>query len=593
MLLVALTRRSVVARLSHSCWREFPISPGWFLTCVTDNFLSRLSVSEDEIAVSESLLASQESREHDDVFVSARFLRNNDTLQISVCPVSARHVFYCQDGKGNFFVSTHISLLRQAGVPVEPDPEVLPEFLVYRVVAPPRTLFRNIRRVPAAGDIMVQLKGGNWEVSEQNFGYTPPLPTADSKPEAEMVAEVAGFLNTSVSRLRPVADRVATLLSGGVDSSIVSTIARDQLLAHDTYSTAFPFDGFETNAEQKYALSAASALSTRHTLFTATPADYLAGFIEALAVAEAPLDHLQSVLLHLLFKQAIPGRIDRLLSGVSADTAFGGASQFRWSQPPSLRRRFFSLPPAHLALRLLGQRWTKAQQLSASITEMQGLGLPITDPRSPAWGVGAYGDFEWVQAHYGASREDVTSFRRSLLRPYLDRPFDDVFVIYFLNFSGTGAEVWSKLAEGQRKILYCPFESKPVLDAAFAIPWETKFKSSKHIVRRVGKKLGVPEFALTRPKQSFGIVTNQWAEQGGPLEPLIAMAAKVVDIKQLRMLQGTAPNKAMTLWSLLNYAVLVRLFVMGESKESLLDELMRQGSKSSGRELAKASGSGY
>jgi hypothetical protein len=44
------------------------------------------------------------------------------------------------------------------------------------------------------------------------------------------------------------------------------------------------------------------------------------------------------------------------------------------------------------------------------------------------------------------------------------------------------------------------------------------------------------------------------------------------------MLQGTAPNKAMTLWSPLNYAVLVRLFLMGESKESLLDELMRQGS---------------
>jgi hypothetical protein len=47
---------------------------------------------------------------------------------------------------------------------------------------------------------------------------------------------------------------------------------------------------------------------------------------------------------------------------------------------------------------------------------------------------------------------------------------DDVFVIYYLYFSGTGAEVWSKLAEGQRKILYCPFEGKELLDAAFSIP---------------------------------------------------------------------------------------------------------------------------
>lgn len=155
MLFVALTRRSIVQRLPPSCSREFPISPSWLLTCVSDNFRSRLSVSEDEIAVSVSLLASLENRERDDVFVSARFLRKPSTLKVSVDPVSALHVFYCVDAEGNFFLSTHIALLRQAGVPIEPDPKVLPEFLVYRVVAPPRTLFRNIRRVPTAGDITV------------------------------------------------------------------------------------------------------------------------------------------------------------------------------------------------------------------------------------------------------------------------------------------------------------------------------------------------------------------------------------------------------------------------------------------------------
>ena len=577
MLFVALTRRSVVGRLPSAQSREFSISPGWFLTCVTDNFLSRLSISpqEDEIAVCESLLASLENREGDEVFVTARFQRFSRTLQVSVRPLSALHVFYCVDVEGNFFLSTHLALLRQAGVPIEPDPEVLPEFLIYRVVSPPRTLFRGIRRVPAAGDVTVQLDGDSLQVSELRFGYIPSSPIS-GRPEAAMVEEVAGLLQASVSKLLPVAPRAATLLSGGVDSSIVSTIARDQISVRNTYSTAFPFDKVETNLEQKYALTAASALSTRHTLFVPTAGDYLTGFIEALAAAETPLDHLQSVLLHLLFRHGMPDRIDMLLTGVSADTAFGGASQFQWRRTPSLRRRLASLPPSHLALRLLAQRWTMAQQLSESIQDIQRLALPITDPLSPVWRVGAYGDFNWVQAHYGASRDDVTRFRRSLLQPFLDRPLDDQFVIFYLNFSGTGAEVWSKLAEDQRKILYCPFESKEVLDAAFSIPWEIKLKSSKHILRRVARKLDVPELLLTRPKQSFGIVTNRWAEQGGPLEPLIAIAAKVVDIKQLRGLQGTSLSKSMTLWNLLNYAVLVRLFVRGESKQSLLDELAEQ-----------------
>lgn len=99
-------------------------------------------------------------------------------------------------------------------------------------------------------------------------------------------------------------------------------------------------------------------------------------------------------------------------------------------------------------------------------------------------------------------------------------------------------------------------------------------QSHKHIIREVGRKLGIPHFILNRPKQSFGIVSDRWAEPGGPLEPLMAVASKVIDMKEMRALQGTEPRKAMILWTLLNYAVLKRLFVLGESKESLLGELI-------------------
>src|SRR6185369_4913244 len=95
-----------------------------------------------------------------------------------------------------------------------------------------------------------------------------------------------------------------------------------------------------------------------------------------------------------------------------------------------------------------------------------------------------------------------------------------------------------------------------------------------HVVRGVGQKLGVPELILNRPKQSFGIRSEYWAVRNGPLEPLIPVAAKVVDLEQLRSLQGTGSRKAMTLWSLLNFAVLKRLFVLGESKQVLLDEVL-------------------
>ena len=165
--------------------------------------------------------------------------------------------------------------------------------------------------------------------------------------------------------------------------------------------------------------------------------------------------------------------------------------------------------------------------------------------------------------------------RSAELQTLTSRSFEDMLALYALNHcdvSSTTA-VWSKLGEGKRKILYFPFMSESVLRGAFSIPWKTKLKSEKHIVREAGRRLGVPELILNRPKQSFGITTDQWAVKGGPLEPLIGIAAKAVDIKQLRSLQGTEPTKAMTLWCLLNYALLQRLFVMGHSRQSLLDEL--------------------
>jgi asparagine synthetase B (glutamine-hydrolysing) len=568
MLFVAITRSSVVERLSepHHSVCEFVISPEWFLTCVTDDFISRLYVAEGEIAASESLIAGSNEREGDVAFLTVRFSRAYHTLKITKHSVSGRPVYFSSTPSGEFFLSTHMVWLRRSGVVLEEDTAALPELLIYRNIAPPRTLFRGIRQLQLAGNIAVQVNGRNLTVNEAPVGYSPTgLGNTD---------DIASLLNETVARLTPVALRVATLLSGGVDSSILGVIARDQLSVFDTFSTTYPFDDPATNSEQEYALSAASALSTRHTLFTPTAGDFLRGFIEAVATAEVPLDHLQSVLLHLLFKDGMPDRLDRIICGEGADSTFGLETLFMLHHPPDWRHRICSIPPFYAAMTALGTRWDKARSLVESISKFKNSRRPISDPLNPIWTYGAYGDLAWVQNHYGASRLDVMGFKSAALQLAPRRSSEDSFSTYALNFDVcTTCSVWSKLAEGQRKILYFPFTNQRVLDAAFSIPWETKLKTEKHIVREVGRRLGVPEMILNRPKKSFGIASDRWAVKGGPLEPLVQMAAKVVDIKQLRDLQGTEPRRAMLLWSLLNYAMLKRLFVAGESKQALLEEL--------------------
>jgi len=586
MLFVALTRSSIPQLPASGSPRQFPFAPGWLLTCATDDFLSRLSMSKDEIVVWESLLGGHVDSNHDVSLVTACFLPALQTLQVSKSSVSGRPVYYCTNSRGEFFASTHIAWLRRAGVSIEEDKDILPELLVYRVVAPPRTLFRGIRQLRVSGSLVIDLKDGNLRISDASRGYDPPGSSA-SEPEEESIRRVAVALQTAVARLAPVAPRVATLLSGGVDSSILSTIARDELSVRDTFSTAYPFDNPETNFEQEYALSAACELGTRHSLFVPTATDFLTGFVEGLAAAEAPLNHLQSVLLYLLFKSALPGHMDRIICGEAADSAFGLDTHFAFRPRNDLRGRFLSLAPVHLGLRALGSGWPRARAMAAHMDEFRSLHLPISDPLHPIWSYAAYGDFEWVRNNYGASREQVIASRSEQLQPVADRSFNDALALYALNYCDVAitTTIWSKLAEEQRKILYYPFASQDILDTAFSIPWEIKLKTGKHIVRGAGRRLGVPDFILNRRKQSFGIASDRWAETGGAMEPLVALAAKVVDIKQLRDLQGRDPSKAMTFWSLLNYAVLIRLFVRGESKEALLEELANR-SKASDRRVS-------
>src|SRR5690349_16580108 len=116
MLFVALTRSSILTLFPGDLSRQFRISPNCFLTCATDGFFSWWSLSEDEIAVWESLLSRPGNRRHDGLFVEASFLPALQMLQVSKPSVSGRPVYYSLTSKNEFFLSTHIELLRQAHV---------------------------------------------------------------------------------------------------------------------------------------------------------------------------------------------------------------------------------------------------------------------------------------------------------------------------------------------------------------------------------------------------------------------------------------------------------------------------------------------
>jgi hypothetical protein len=92
-------------------------------------------------------------------------------------------------------------------------------------------------------------------------------------------------------------------------------------------------------------------------------------------------------------------------------------------------------------------------------------------------------------------------------------------------------------------------------------------------LRGVAHQLNIPRFILNRRKTGFGIKTRGWSVKGGVFEPLVSLASKVIEEKQIRQMQSLDSKKAMTYWNILNYSLWKRLCVNNEPLDRLLEEL--------------------
>jgi hypothetical protein len=78
-------------------------------------------------------------------------------LRITKPLFSGRPIYYHQNAAGEFFCSTHVARLRDCGVRLEPDETALPEFLIYRYLVPPATLYKSVWQLPLGASLRVGL----------------------------------------------------------------------------------------------------------------------------------------------------------------------------------------------------------------------------------------------------------------------------------------------------------------------------------------------------------------------------------------------------------------------------------------------------
>ena len=464
---------------------------------------------------------------------------------------------------GFFTFSTSVRGLKEAGHEVAWDSACMPEYLMYRFVAPPRSILRGVRKLAGGQLLVVDINEGR--VLEDRRWRWPDGAGVDPK------KDITDVLRARVEEWLRCFPNAGIPLSGGLDSSLLGALAR---VAHpdvQTFSTNFSFANVD-DGEAQYALSMARHLGVAHQVHNTTPERYLTGLVESIHAAEEPVHHLQSVLLHLLFQERAAEGHGAIICGEGADSIVGNASHeflYRYrSAIAFLRTTRVSSAFASVADALGGhRRW------STYLTRRYD--RQLSSVHHFLWILARRGDRNIIQRLLSCDDEALLGERPSLLAAYHDRPLLDlVTAVALLSTVHATIAIWGKLAEASGVYLACPYTSPSVLAASMTIPWDVKLQEQKHLVRAALRRLGIPEALIVRPKLSFGFPQRFWAPKGALFQPVVDMATQVHDARVLESLQREEEGASMVLWCLLNQFLWMQLFEVGRSVEDLSGEIL-------------------
>jgi asparagine synthase (glutamine-hydrolysing) len=257
--------------------------------------------------------------------------------------MGVRPLYYTQRNGVLYFASEVKALLQVPGIEVELDPFALDQIFTFWFPLAPRTIFKGISELPPAH--MLTARRGKMTTRRYWSLDFPESPADADQRDEDGIAEEVRSLLIDATRIRMRSDvPVGSYLSGGLDSSIVSSIARRLAPGRlRTFSVRFDNPEFD---ESEFQHEMADALGTEHSSILCRTADIGAVFPEVVRHGERPILRTAPAPLQLLSALVHEEGYKVVLTGEGADEVFGGYDIFKEAklrrfcarQPRSLRR---------------------------------------------------------------------------------------------------------------------------------------------------------------------------------------------------------------------------------------------------------------
>jgi asparagine synthase (glutamine-hydrolysing) len=437
------------------------------------------------------------------MFAFAVWDRVRDRLFLARDRFGKKPLYLWEDGKGGLAFASEIkALLAHPMVPAQLDRASVLDYLTWRYVPGPHTLFAGIRKLPPAHWALWE-KGRLTEVS-----YWAPPDAGELPSDSALTDPVGTFTNVldDCVAVRMVSDvPFGAFLSGGIDSSsVVALMSRHSSLPINTFSVGYAEAHY---SELRYASVVAKHFGTNHHELVIKAEDVISDLPDLTYFRDAPVAEPADVPISRLSREAAR-TVKMVLTGEGSDEVLGGYPKHRGEKWVVLYQRL--VPPVVHRRMVMPLIESLPYDFRRTKTVAACIGLADPHMRLPRW-FGAFSPAEIGKLYaLDAPLRDMDPAPFAVARG--QSPLRRILV-----FDQASWLPDNLLERGDRMTMAASIEARmPFMDETLALllarlpdSWRVSGFTGKRVLRRAMADI-LPREVLARPKVGFRVPVEEW-----------------------------------------------------------------------------------
>jgi len=438
------------------------------------------------------------------MYAFALWDKNNEELILTRDPFGIKPVYFYLNDRTFIFGSEIKSILVNNEVPREVDTTALYNFFMFTYVPSPYTVFKDIFKLKPG--YYLSVKKGN--IHQKRF-YFNNEQNINFRNENELIEQLQEHIFNAVKRQMISDVPVGAMLSGGVDSTTVTTIM-SQVSPYPikTFTVGFA-DNFELN-ELDDARKIANRLGSEHYDLMVTADDYKDLLPFSVWHMEEPVAT-GSILAYYMICKLASSKVKVVLTGQGADEPFAGyprhlgehyGKYFRML-PPSLRKYFIS--PLVNSLKRNEQLKRAVASLNEEETDKRFLSIYKTLQGELSKKLFKMNGFDWENI----TLEAIKSWQKDTIR--MDGVNKMLYTDSRLSLPDNLLLYGDKMAMAVSLEARVPFLDLELMKFVESIPAKYKINglTQKYLLKKAVTKW-IPEEVIKKKKIGFATPVDNW-----------------------------------------------------------------------------------